>query len=320
MQNKPLAVIDIGTNTFRLLIAEVLSNPDNASFSFNEIISERLITRLGEGMQDTGLLSNEAMTRGLNALKHFRDLISNCNVYKTAAIATSALRNAENSGEFLRKAMELTGLDLEIISGSQEATLTASGILMDKAPLETALMIDIGGGSTELILTRGTEPELVSSLDLGVVYLSDMFMKNDPPSNNDIRTIDEEISRRIVPISNSFRNLITNRTLLIGTAGTITSLAATAQHLTKYKHDKIHNFRLTIEKVNSIITDITHITSEERAKYFSFEPERLDIIMPGTLILHRLMKTFGFNELTVSNYGLREGILIDLYCKIYTKK
>ncbi len=147
MQNKPLAVIDIGTNTFRLLIAEVLSNTNNASFSFKEVLSERLITRLGEGLHDTGLLGNEAMARGLKAFKHFSALISDCNVYKTAAIATSALREAGNSDEFIRHVRDMTGLDIKIISGRQEAALTASGILMDNVPPETALMVDIGGGA-----------------------------------------------------------------------------------------------------------------------------------------------------------------------------
>ncbi len=161
---------------------------------------------------------------------------------------------------------------------------------------------------------------MVKSLNLGVVYLSDIYMKNDPPSDDNIREIDEKISNRIMPFADSFKNLITDNTILIGTAGTITALAAMAQRLTKYDHNKIHNFRLSIHKVKSIVSEIATISSEERAKHIPFEPTRLDIIVPGTLILHRLMKTLGFNELTVSNYGLREGILIDLHNSIFSKK
>ncbi len=267
-------------------------------------------------MHENGVLTEEAMSRGLAALKNFSNSISRHKAQKTTAIATSALREALNSREFIKHVKEETGLELKIISGEQEAALAAAGILMGSIPPETALMVDIGGGSTELIFTGNTGPLSVRSLNMGVVHLSDRYMKNDPPSNSDLRKMEGEITDRLMSFANPFLNEIQEGTKLIGTAGTITALAAMAQHLQKYEHDRIHNFRLTRDKVNSIYSDIAHITSEEREQHIPFEPARLDIIVPGTLILLKLMETFGFNELTVSNYGLREGILIDLYNSI----
>ena len=212
---------------------------------------------------------------------------------------------------------------------------------------KTALMADIGGGSTELIFIRQRKPELVHSLNLGVVYLADKYMKNDPPLKKDLGQMGRHISREIGTIVRPFSELITARlgspkshnsrlgeppektklpvlaqrsgagkTVFVGTAGTVTTLSAISQHLTKFEHNKIHNSKLTIEEIRNIFSKISTITAKERVKYHPFEPERLDIIVPGTIILLKILETFGFKEVIVSNYGLREGILLDLYEKI----
>lgn len=340
MKNKPLAAIDIGTNTFRLLIAEVLRDAHKKNnYNINEICSERIITRLGEGIHESGLIKKEAITKGITALKKFSDTISRHNVYKTSVIATSALREAKNRDEFLKKAKEATGLDIEIISGEEEARKTSLGMLLGITIPKTALMADIGGGSTELIFIRQRKPELVHSLNLGVVYLADKYMKNDPPLKKDLGHIDRHISKEIGTIVRPFSELITHssrlsespevtklpglaqrsgagKTVFVGTAGTVTTLSAISQHLTKFEHNKIHNSKLTIEEIRNIFSKISTITAKERVKYHPFEPERLDIIVPGTIILLKTMEIFGFKEVIVSNYGLREGILLDLYEKI----
>ncbi len=337
---KPLAAIDIGTNTFRLLIAEVQPKVYKKNdYNIKEIYSERIITRIGQGISENGLIKKSAIHRGLSALKKFHDVISHYNVYETSAIATSALREAKNKGEFLRKAKETTGLEIKIISGREEAKKTFSGMLIGITMPETALMVDIGGGSTELIFTplekklhprpvrylslngasfltgftRQRKPLLVHSLNLGVVYLADKYMKKDPPLIKDLNRMGNEISQKIILIVKLFAKLFSKNTAFIGTAGTVTALAAITQNLTKYEHSKIHNSKITIEKVRGIFSNISTITAKERAKYYALEPARLDIIVPGTLILLKLMETFGFKEVIVSDYGLREGILLDLY-------
>lgn len=319
MKTKPLAAIDIGTNTFRLLIAKVKPEVHKNNYNIKEIYSERIITRLGQGISESGSIKKGAITRSIIVLKKFSDIISHHHVYKTSAVATGALRDAKNSDEFLKKVKETTGLEIEIISGEEEAKKTASGMPIGITPPKTALMVDIGGGSTELIFTRLRKPLLAHSLNLGVVYLADRYMKNDPPLNKDLNKMGNKISQKIMPVAKSFTKLFSKDTAFIGTAGTVTTLAAITQHLAKFDHSKIHNSKIPLEKVRGIFSVISTITAKERIKYHPFEPARLDIIVPGTLILLKLMEAFGFKEIIVSNYGLREGVLLDLYEKIIQK-
>ncbi|MBI5741773.1 MAG: Ppx/GppA family phosphatase [Nitrospirae bacterium] len=316
MKDKALAAIDMGTNTFRLLIADVRFNPGRGAWSIREIFSERIITRLGGGLSRGGLLKREAMTRSLSALEKFASVLPQYDINKVSAVATSALREAGNSGEFLTKVKQSTGLSIRIISGEEEAKKTATGMLIGIKIPETALMVDIGGGSTELIFALRGRPLLVQSLKLGVVYLAGKYMRKDPPSMQDLGRMNDEIIREIMQAAGRFIKRLNDTSLFIGTAGTVTSLSAIAGGLTEFEHRKIHRSRLTREKVNNIYSDISRITARERGEFIPFESSRLDIIVPGTLILLRLMEIFGFREITVSNYGLREGILVDLCRKI----
>lgn len=313
MKNKPLAAIDIGTNTFRLLIAEVQHSAKRNSYKIKEIRSERIITRLGEGVSESSLINKKAMARGLSALKKFGNIISCNRVYKTTALATSALRDAKNSSEFLKKVKEASGLEIKIISGREEAKKTASGMMTGITLPETVLMADIGGGSMELILTRQKRPLLSRSINLGIVHLADKYMINDPPKKKDLAQMEKEIFRKIISITKPFKKLFSKNTVFIGTAGTVTTLAAITLHLTRFNRNKIHNSKIPIKKIRNIFNDISAITRKQRAKYHPFEPARLDIIVPGTFILLKLMETFGFKEVIVSDYGLREGILLDIY-------
>jgi len=316
VNRNPLAAIDIGTNTFRLLVAEVHHDPRKNSFSFREIHSGRIITRLGEGIHDRGRLSEDAVNRSLAALKGFSDTISRLNVYRTSAVATSALREAADSAEFIKKARQETGLDIRIVSGEEEAGITAAGMLVDMAVPASALLADIGGGSTELIFARNGKPVTVCSLNLGVVYLAGRHMREDPPAGSDLTRMEEDISRRVRRAVAHFSGLCGPETVFIGTAGTITTLSAVTQNLATFRHHRIHNSRLRLDQVKGIYSAISVMPARERAGYIGLEPARLDIIVPGALILLKLMDAFGFDEITVSNYGLREGILIELYNRL----
>ncbi len=315
MENQKLAAIDIGTNTFRLLIGEVERDPVRKNYSIKEVCSKRIITRLGNGITDNGIIKEQAVARSIKALKQFSRIISRHRVNKTSAVATSALREAKNSKDFLDKARDAAGLDIKVISGRQEAKLTASGMLIDMTPPKSALMLDIGGGSTELIFMKGKKPLAIHSLDLGVVYLAGKYMISDPPLPEDLGRMKEEISKKITASIKSFKKLFSRDTVFIGTAGTVTALAAMSQNLKRFNHNKVHKFILTLDNVRKIFSTISRLSSEERAKHIPFELARLDIIVPGTLILLQIMESFGFEEITVSNYGLQEGVLIDLYNK-----
>jgi len=306
-ESQRLASIDIGTNTFRLLIARVSDN------DFEEVYLERIITRLGEGISRDGFIKKEAIRRGIDVLKRFSDIISKYKVEEVVAVATSALREAKNSEEFLRLAKDVAKLDIDIISGEEEARKTLKGIFIGTPVPESSALVDIGGGSTEVIVAKGTEPLFIKSLDFGVVNLTDKYMRHDPPTKEDINLMKEEISQKLAPFVNLIAKFLTPHTVFIGTAGTITALSAMIQGLERFDHNKVHNSRISINSIREIFSDISTITAKERAKYPALEPERFDIIVPGALILLKLMEIFGFNEIIVSDYGLKEGILLELY-------
>ncbi len=313
MKSRPIAAIDIGTNTFRLLIGYVRFDPKTGNYSIEEVYSERIITRLGQGISQKGMISEAAIKKGVAVLKSFSEKISHHQVLKTSALATCALRDAENKDTFLNRSKEESGLEISIISGEEEARITSLGMLIDIEPPESALMADIGGGSTEIIFNSKGSFLSVNSLKLGVVYLADTYMKNDPPLNNDLIKMHDEISNKINTLIKPLKRSFTEKTVLVGTAGTVTSLASISLHLKTYDHNKIHNSKISFKKVKKIFDNISTITLKERAKYYALEPGRLDIIVPGTLILLNIMETFNFKELLVSDYGLREGILLDLH-------
>lgn len=307
MSSRRLAGIDIGTNTFRLLVAEANKN------SINEVYSGRKITRLGEGVSVTGLLKEEAIERGLKALKEFRNIIFAHKVEAVAAVATSAFRVAKNSGDFLKRAKDETGIDIKIISEEEEAWKTFRGMKMGIEIPASSLMVDIGGGSTEFILSKNGEAIFIRSLKLGVVYLADMYMKSDPLSDDKIKSMHNEVLKALDSLEPQF----SEAKALIGTAGTITTIAAMAKGLTSFERSKIHSTRISLETVRDIFTAISGSAKKERAELYPIlDPSRLDIIVPGAMILLEIMMKFGFKEIIVNDNGLREGILLDLYDKI----
>lgn len=305
-----LAGIDIGTNTFRLLIGEV------SDTKIKEVFSERIVTRLGEGILRTGLLKKEAMDRGISALTNFRNALSRFGVETVSAVGTGALREAKNRDDFI-SAAGTTGIDVRIISDIEEARITSLGIMTDIDIPDSALLLDIGGGSTELIITEKGEIKLSRSIDLGALYLSDIYMNDDPPASGDLKTMTDDIFLNFKDVLKPVMICLPDNTELIGTAGTITALSAMVQNLEEFEHDRIHNTVVSLEEIEGIFTEISTITGKERLKrYPVLGEERINIIVPGILILLIIMKDLGFKEINVSDNGLREGILIDLYSKI----
>jgi len=310
MKSKTLAAIDIGTNTFKLLIAEISKD------GLKEVYSERIITRLGSGVSINNTLNEVAMENGLAALSKFRSVISNFQIDAISAVGTSALREAINSDLFLTKAKIQAGFDIRIISEKEEAIMTSIGMLMDLSTSETYLLIDIGGGSTEFIFIKAGTIISTHSLCLGVMYYADKYMKHDPLHQTDITSMNRNIVEAVENVK-LVKKEFSGASVLVGTGGTVTTLSAIAQGLEYFNRDKIHNYHLSLDKVGGISSDISYVSSVERAgKYPILEPSRLDIIVPGTLILKTIMVTFGFKEVIVSDNGLRKGLLIDLYRRL----
>jgi exopolyphosphatase/guanosine-5'-triphosphate,3'-diphosphate pyrophosphatase len=313
-----LAGIDIGTNTLRLLVAE--TGPD----SFRELCSERRITRLGQDLDRTGMLSRDARERSISALLDFRDHIHQHAALYTAAIGTSALRKASNTPAFIDDVRKRTGLEISVITGQEEARLTLLGVSRvlrgarsAKAwgdPLRSSLVIDIGGGSTEIIMTSpGAEPVMVS-LPLGAVYLTERFVKHDPPSVEELEALRRAIRAELRAHEGEMKT--DSAGIFAGTAGTVTTLAAMEQGLTEYDPERINRFTLTREAITGIVALLSTSTLRERKNIPGLESGREDIILAGAMVAQEIMERYGYREMFVSDWGLREGIIIDLYDKV----
>jgi len=309
-----LAGIDIGTNTFRLLVADV--RMESGRFLLNEIESERVITRLGEGLSDVGLLREDVMDRAIETLRDFRERVYRHNVSSLSAVGTSALREAGNSDVFIKRARDEAGIDIRVISEDEEARLTARGMMMDIEVTDSAILLDIGGGSTEFVFVKDGRIRDIRSLKLGVVSLAERYMRNDPPTRDEIRGMEDEVIEVLDGVKET-KGLLSADSLLIGTAGTITTISAISQGIDVYSNERIHKSKVAYDFVERLWNEIKEMRMEERVKaYPIIRDGRGDIIVPGTLALKRIMMLFGFKEIIVSDNGLREGIIIELYREI----
>jgi exopolyphosphatase/guanosine-5'-triphosphate,3'-diphosphate pyrophosphatase len=301
-----LAGVDIGTLTCRLLIAEVPS-----AGPLHELRSERRILRLGEDVDRTRRLGVSSIERVLSCLKDWREVIRGYRVDGCTAVATSAVRDAANRDEFIDRVKKEVGFDVEIITGEEEARRTMLGIRSGlPADVMDVLALDIGGGSTEFILHCPGCPPSIRSVDIGVVRLSERVLVHDPPTAQEIQQAREWVRRDSEAALAVIRR--STCTTFVGTAGTITSLAAMAQKLPSYQPARIHNYRLTLETIAGLEQQLLERTKAERIGMAGLEKDREDVIVAGSIILRTIMDTLGENECLVSDLGLREGVLIDM--------
>ena len=305
-----LAAIDIGTLTCRLLVADV-----NLPGEFKEIDADRRILQLGEGVDQHKRLSEEAMDRVVSALKEWKERTAKYDLEALAIVATSAVRESENRREFLTRVKQETGWDVEILTGEEEAQRTLLGIRFGlPSTITDFLGLDIGGGSTECILARKGQTPLVISLDLGVVRLLERVFHHDPPTAQEIQSAEVCIDEQLAKVRQAFGKIPSIP--LVGTAGTVTTLAAMAQHLKQYDRTRVHNYAFTFSTVKSLEKDLVTKRGLARLAIPGLEPGREFVIVAGTVILRRLMETFDCESCLVSDYGLREGILVDLAKKL----
>lgn len=305
-----LAGVDIGTLTCRLLIADL--QPEGRLI---EIRSERRILRLGEGVDLTKRLSPLAMDRVIQCLREWRELIDAAYVDAEAAVATSAVRDAANRDEFLDRVKREAGFEVEIISGNEEARRTLLGIRFGLPPGVTdVLALDIGGGSTEFILDRPGQNPVVRSIDIGVVRLSERLLHHDPPTDDEVRQAHEWVARETKAAVAGMGNY--QAATFVGTAGTITSLAAMAQKLSVYEPARIHNYRLRLATIQEIEQTLLSRKKADRAGLPGLEKGREEVIAAGAIIIRTIMETLGRSAMLVSDLGLREGVLIDRAMRI----
>ncbi len=305
-RTKRLAGVDIGTLTCRLLIADLQDGRE-----LREIQSERRILRLGEGVDQTRQLSVTAMDRVAQCLKEWRELIDTAQVDAVVVVATSAVRDATNRDEFLDRVKHEAGFEVELISGEEEARRTMLGIRSGLPQGVTdVLALDIGGGSTEFILDRPGQKPVVRSINIGVVRLCERLLHHDPPTDGEVQQAREWVAketRAAVAEMGSYQTAT-----FVGTAGTVTSLAAMAQQLPTYEPARIHNYMLHLDTIQTLEQTLLSHKKADRTGLPGLEKGREEVIAAGAIIIRTIMETLGMPTVLVSDLGLREGVLIDL--------
>lgn len=307
------ASIDIGTNTLRLLVAE----SDGKRLS--PIVYKRTITRLGGGYTESCGIDAASAERTLVALEAFKSIIDGSGVSATLAFATSVVRRAVNRDWFKDEVFRRTGIEVTVISGDEEARLSLLGVLsVIDDPGKRSFVMDIGGGSTEFISSADGGIEGAWSMEMGVVHLTEKYLLNDPPSKDDLASIETEVMTVLRDLKGRMvrdgvvpaRYSGAKGALLIGTAGTITTLASIDQDLIAYDKARINNYSLGRGAVERIYGRLIGMTLRQREEFLSLERGREDLIIPGTLITLLVMEFFGFDDIKVSDAGLLEGIIL----------
>src|SRR5437773_2916628 len=301
-----LAGVDIGTLTCRLLIARV-----SESGGLTELRSDRRIVRLGEDVDRLRTLRPDAMDRDISTLLEWRKVIETYPVEGQIAVATSAVRDAKNRDEFLGRIKREAGFEVELISGEEEARRTMLGIRSGLPyGVTDVLALDIGGGSTEFILDRSGQNPVVRSVDIGVVRLCERLLHHDPPTDEEVRQAREWVARETKAAVADMGNYHT--ATFVGTAGTITSLAAMAQKLPTYEPARIHNYTLKLDTIRELEQTLLSRKKVDRVGLPGLEKGREEVIAAGSIIIRTVMEAQGMTAVIVSDLGLREGLLIEL--------
>jgi len=305
-----VAAIDIGTNSIHLLIAAV----DPALGSFNVVLTEKSTTRLGERDAERGDLSEAAIERALETLRHCRELALSHGVEQIVTAATSAVREAPNGRDFLATVQDQLGLDVDLVSGPEEARLIFLGVLSGMSfGTQPHLIIDIGGGSTELILTDGHDERVLSSTRIGAVRLQREFCQHDPlPADRRsflIAYIQGAMDPAVAQVKAALGS--NDHPLMVATSGTAMALAALAAAEEPRPPLKLQGYRLSRERIDQLVNRLVNLTPEQRRALPALNERRAEIIVPGALILQTTMAMLQVEELVICDRALREGLIVD---------
>ena len=300
-----LAAIDIGTNSVHMIVVQV--RPD---FSFEVIDREKEMVRLGAGGLDGKKLTREAMTAALQALSKFERLAKSHQVDEILAVATSATREAENGGAFLKAIERKTGVRPRIITGTEEARLIHLAAVYGVDTPKAAVVIDIGGGSVEITLGSGREVKFARSFKIGVIRLTEHFVESDPISDRDerkmTRFIGEQVDRYIEHIVEAGFDRV------IGTSGTIVSLGTVATAIDRgAAPEEVRNLRVPAKSLRRVRKMAVEMNLEERLHMPGQDPRRADLMVAGAVLLDTLLKKLDADEITLCDLALREGVVLD---------
>jgi len=305
-----IAAIDIGTNSFHLLVAAV----DPKLRTFRIIQAEKATTRLGERDPETGELTAEAMQRGLETLRQFRDLAASHRVEQIVTAATSAVREAPNGRDFLQTILDDLGMEVDLVSGPEEARLIYLGVLSGMPFGDRPhLLLDIGGGSTELILADGRDARALTSTRVGAVRLQRDFVRDDPMPPQRRSFLQAFIQGSLEPAVDKVRRRIKpgETPVLVATSGTAMAIGSLAASEEERPPRKLHGYRVTRQSLNQVVDRLITMTPAQRRELAPINDRRAEIIVPGALILQTTMKMLGVEEFVLSERALREGLIVD---------
>jgi exopolyphosphatase / guanosine-5'-triphosphate,3'-diphosphate pyrophosphatase len=301
-----VAVVDLGTNTTRVLVADV----DNGRV--HELERRTKVTRLGEGVDSTGRLADGAIERVTGTLTDYKRVIDELQPERTIALATSATRDAANGNAFRQMLHDRFGFDAHIIPGDEEARLTFLGATAARAPGDEPLVVvDIGGGSTEYVIGKpGSDPTFRVSTQAGSVRQTERHLQEDPPSDEDLLTLRaaiRSILERAIPADE--RSQVTKG---VAVAGTATSLAAIDQQLDPYDPEKVDGYGLLLEAADRMLAALAAVPLEERRQTTGLHPDRAPTIIAGAAILVESIRLFGLESVEVSEADILHGAALDL--------
>jgi exopolyphosphatase / guanosine-5'-triphosphate,3'-diphosphate pyrophosphatase len=298
-----VAAIDIGTNSTRLLVADVDGGPDG---TMKTIERHTRITRLGQGVDAHRRLHPDAIARTVAALRDYHARIDALGAEKVRATATSASRDATNREDFFTAVDAEIGVRPELITGHEEATLTFTGATAGLAEPAPYLVFDVGGGSTELIV--GTDaPDGLVSVDIGCVRLTEMFLHGDPPTAEELSQAVSIVRDHLADVDRELPGAAAAKTL-IGTAGTVWTMAAVELGVDASESERIHHFRLTQAAAEDVFRTLATEPVARRKHNPGLEPGRVDVIVGGAIVVVSVLRHFHFDELLVSEADILDGL------------
>lgn len=303
-----IAVIDLGTNTFNLLIVEVSSDK-----TYELVFQTKISVKLGEGGISKGFIAPLPFNRGIDALKVHKQTIEKYNVGKVYAIATSAIRGASNGAEFVAKANEECNIDVQVISGDKEAETIYYGVRdAVKMSDETSLIIDIGGGSTEFIIANKHQIFWKQSFLLGVARLLEMFNPSDPITDKEKQALVDYLNRELQPLFKAVKEFPI--TELIGSSGSFDSIAEMVAHRFYSPHifDGKTEFSFNLDDCAAVHKTIVKSTIAERLQMKGLVAMRVDMIVISSILVHFILKSFSIPKMRLSTYSLKEGLLFEI--------
>ena len=290
-----VAAVDTGTNSTRLLVADVVDG------RVEEVARRLTITRLGEGVDENGRLLSSALARVHACLAGYRDEAEVLGAVRTLAIATSAVRDADNGREFLAEIESSYGFTTRLLSGEEEAALTFRGVSSDRSVSDGTLLVDIGGGSTELVLGGPGAVAFSTSLQLGCVRLTERFLASDPPTESELDVCSAYVRAELPPLAPAGA---------IGVAGTVTTIAALDLGLHEYEPERIHRHRIARASVERELARLAVLPVAARRNVPGLEPGRAPVIVAGALILREVLRAYDLDEIEASERDNLHGVAL----------